>query len=202
MGLSGLVSQNGTVTAKAAGTANITVSTINGQTAVCKVTVKSNKIAVKSVTLSLKKTTLGVKEKFTLKATVKPSNATNRKVKWTTSKSSVATVNSKGVVTAKKKGTAKITATADGKKAACTITVKAAPSKVSLNARKATGKTYQIKAKLPKNTASYKMTYSTSNKKVATVSSSGKVKGLKKGTAVITVKTFNGKKAKIKITVK
>ena len=176
MGLSGLVSQNGTVTAKAAGTANITVSTINGQTAVCKVTVKSNKIAVKSVTLSLKKTTLGVKEKFTLKATVKPSNATNRKVKWTTSKSSVATVNSKGVVTAKKKGTAKITATADGKKAACTITVKAAPSKVSLNARKATvkrGKTYQIKAKLPKNTASYKMTYSTSNKKVATVSSSG-----------------------------
>ena len=199
------VSQNGTVTAKAAGTANITVSTVNGKTAVCKVTVKPKKIAVKSITLSQKKATLGVKEKLALKAAIKPSNATDRKVKWTTSKSSVATVTSKGVVTAKKKGTAKITATADGKKAVCTIIVKAAPKKISLNARKATvkrGKTYQIRVKLPKNTASYKVTYSTSNKKVATVSSAGKVKGLKKGTAMITVKTFNKKRATIKIMVK
>ena len=199
------VSQNGTVTAKAAGTANITVSTVNGKTAVCKVTVKPKKIAVKSITLSQKKATLGVKEKLALKATVKPSNATDHKVTWTTSKSSVATVTSKGVVTAKKKGTAKITATVDGKKAACTIIVKAAPKKISLNAKKATvkrGKTYQIKVKLPKNTASYKVTYSTSNKKVATVSSAGKVKGLKKGTATITVKTFNKKRATIKVTVK
>ena len=83
--------------------------------------------------------------------------------------------------------------------------MKKAPSKITLNAKKKAvkkGKTYQLKVKLPKNTASNKITYSTSNKKVATVSASGKVKGVKKGIATITAKAFNGKKAKIKITVK
>lgn len=199
------VSQSGKVTAIKAGTATITVTSVNGKKAACKVTVKAARIAVKSVKLNLKKATVGKGEKITLKATVSPSNATSKKVTWKSSKTSVAKVSSKGVVTARKGGTATITATADGKKATCKITVKAAPKKITLAASKKTikrKKTFQIKVKLPKNTASYKMTYSTSNKKVATVSSSGKVKGLKKGTAVITVKTFNGKKAKIKITVK
>ena len=64
------------------------------------------------------------------------------------------------------------------------------------------GKTFQIKVKLPKKTASNKITYTSSKKKIASVSSKGKIKALKKGKAVITVKTFNGKKAKITITVK
>ncbi len=201
------VTQAGKVTAKKAGTATITVASVAEPSvkATCKVTVKAAVVAVKKVTLKPTKATLGVKEKLTLKATVTPSNATSKKVTWKSDKKSVATVSSKGVVTAKKTGTAKITATAGGKKATCKITVKKAPSKLTLNARKKTvkkGKTYQLKVKLPKNTASNKITYTTSNKKVATVSSAGKVKGIKKGTATITAKTFNGKKARIKITVK
>ena len=58
-----------------------------------------------------------------------------------------------------------------------------------------------IKVKLPKNTASCKITYKTSNKKVATVSASGKVTAKKKGKATITVTTFNKKKATLKIAV-
>ncbi len=198
------VDQSGKVTAVKAGTATITVKAANGASASCKVTVKAPTVAVKKVKLGKTKLTLGVKEKFTLKATVSPSNATSKKVTWKSDKKSVATVSSKGVVTAKKAGTAKITATAGGKKATCKITVKKAPSKITLDKKKTIkkGKTYQLKVKLPKNTASNKITFSTSNKKVATVSSAGKVKGLKKGTAVITAKTFNGKKAKITITVK
>ncbi len=199
------VAQDGTVKALKAGTATITARTANGKSASCKVTVKAAVVAVKKVTLGKTKLTLGVKEKFTLKAKVTPSDATSKKVTWKSDKTSVATVSAKGVVTAKKAGTAKITATAGGKKAACKITVKKAPSKITLNAKKKAikkGKTYQLKVKLPKNTASNKITYSTSNKKVATVSASGKVKGVKKGTATITAKAFNGKKAKIKITVK
>lgn len=201
------VTQAGKVTAKKAGTATITVASVAEPSvkATCKVTVKAAVVAVKKVTLKPTKATLGVKEKLTLKATVTPSNATSKKVTWKSDKKSVATVSSKGVVTAKKTGTAKITATAGGKKATCKITVKKAPSKLTLNAKKKTvkkGKTYQLKVKLPKNTASNKITYTTSNKKVATVSSAGKVKGIKKGTATITAKTFNGKKARIKITVK
>ncbi len=195
----------GKVTAKKAGTATITVTSADGPTATCKVTVKAAAIAVKKVSIGKTKLTLGVKEKFALKATVSPSNATSKKVTWKSDKKSVATVSSKGVVTAKKAGTAKVTATAGGKKATCKITVKKAPSKITLKETKKTikkGKTYQLKVKLPKNTASNKITYTTSNKKVATVSASGKVKGVKKGKATITAKTFNGKKARVKITVK
>ena len=151
-----------------------------------------------------KKLTLGQKEKLTLKATVKPSKA-SQKVTWKSSKKSVVEVKN-GKITAKKPGKATITVkTKNNKKAQCTITVKKAPKKISLNAKKKSlkkGKTFRIKVKFPKNTYSYKLTYSSNKKKIATVSSQGVVKAKKKGTAVITVKTFNGKKAKLTIKVK
>ena len=72
------VSQTGKVTAKKVGTAVITVASVDsGVKATCKVTVK---IPVTKVKLNKKKLTLGLKEKITLKATVSPSKATNKKV--------------------------------------------------------------------------------------------------------------------------
>ncbi len=196
--------KNGKVTAKKAGTATITVSSKENDKikATCKVTVK---IAVTKVKLNKSKLTLGTKETFDLKATITPKNATNKKVSYKSSKKTVATVSSKGKIKALKKGKTTITVTVDGKKATCVVTVKAAPKKITLNAKKKTlkkGKTFQLKVKLPKNTASNKITYKTSNKKIATVSSKGKIKAVKKGKATITVTTFNKKKATIKITVK
>lgn len=204
---------NGKVTAVAVGTTTITATAADGKSANCTVTVKAagtntDTVRVSGITLNKKKLTLGAGEKFTLKATVKPNNATNKTVQWTTSNKKAVTVDKGKVATNKKlKKTTKvtITAAADGKKASCTITVKAAPKKVTLNAKKKTlkkGKTFQIKAKLPKNTASYTIKYKSSNRKVATVSAKGKVKAVKKGKATITVTTFNKKSAKIKITVK
>ncbi len=204
---------NGKVTAVAVGTTTITATAADGRTANCTVTVKAagtnaDTVRVSGITLNKKKLTLGAGEKFTLKATVKPNNATNKTVQWTTSNKKAVTVDKGKVDTNKKlKKTTKvtITAAADGKKASCTITVKAAPKKVTLNAKKKTlkkGKTFQIKAKLPKNTASNTIKYKSSNRKVATVSAKGKVKAVKKGKATITVTTFNKKSAKIKITVK
>lgn len=196
----------GKVTAKAAGTANITATAADGKSAKCKVTVKSV-TRVSKVTLNKKSVTLGSGEKFTLKATVTPSKAANKKVKWS-SNSKKASVSQKGVVTAKKVKKATkvtITAKADGKSAKCTVTVKPAPKKITLNAKKKTlkkGKSFQIKVKLPKNTASNSIKYKSSNKKVATVSVKGKVKAVKKGKATITVTTFNKKNAKITFTVK
>ncbi|WP_180272727.1 family 43 glycosylhydrolase [Konateibacter massiliensis] len=160
------------------------------------------------VTLNTKKITLGVKETYSLTAEVTPSNASaeTKKVTWKTSNSKIATVSANGKITAKKTGKVKITATTgNGKTATCTVTVKTAPSKISLNATNKTlkkGKTFQIKVTLSKNSASNKITYTSSNKKVATVSASGKIKAIKKGTTTITVKAFNGKSQKIKITVK
>ena len=197
------VTSSGKVTAVAAGSTTITATTADGGfKATCRVTVK---IPVTKVTLNKTKLTLGAKEKFTLKATITPKNATNKKVTWTSSKKSVATVSTKGVVTAKKAGKATISAKIDGITKKCVVTVKKAPTKITLNAKSKTlkkGKKFQIKVKLPKNTASNKITYKTSNKKVATVTSSGKVTAKKKGKATITVTTFNKKKATLKITVK
>lgn len=159
-----------------------------------------------SVKLSKKKLKIGVGEKVSLKASVLPA-AASQKVTWKTSKKSVVTVSAKGKVTGKRPGTATITATAEnGKSVTCKITVKKAPKKLTFkNGKEKTlkkGKTLKLRVKLPNKTASYKVTYRSSKKAVASVSAKGVVKARKKGTAVITAKTFNGKKAKITIRVK
>lgn len=87
------------------------------------VTVEAKTIKVTSVAVSPKTLNLEVGQTGTLTATVKPDNATNKTVTWTTSNDKVATV-ANGVVTAVGKGTATITAAADGKTATCTVTVK------------------------------------------------------------------------------
>lgn len=167
---------------------------------------KKENIKVQSVNISKKKINVGVKDEFTLKATVKPSNATDGKVIWKSSNPQKASVTQKGVVKGKKKGTVTITATAGDKVARCKVTVKNAPKKITLNAKNKTlkkGKTFQIKVKkkTPKNSVSNKMTYKTSNRKVATVSKTGKIKGIKPGRAKITVISCN-KKAKAIIKIK
>jgi len=85
------------------------------------------KIKVKSIKLNKKKITLKRKQSIKLKATIKPKNATNKKIKWTSSNKKVVKVNSKGKITALRKGRAKIYAKAkdgSGKKAVCIVTVK------------------------------------------------------------------------------
>ena len=163
-------------------------------------------VPVAKVALNVSKLTLGVKETFRLRADVAPANATDKRVKYQSSNAKVVSVGSStGKLTAKKTGKAKITVTVGKKKAVCKVTVKKAPKKIALNAKAKTlkkGRSFKIKAKLPKNTASHKLTYKSSKKSVAAVSASGVVKAKKKGSAVITVTTFNKKKAKLKIKVK
>ena len=160
---------------------------------------------VTKVKVNVKKLTLGVGETYTLKATALPANAANKKLRYSASNKKI-TVNSKGKVTAKKTGSAKITVkSSNGKKATVQVTIKKKPTKIRLNAKTKTiwaGWNFQIKAKFPKGTASNKLTYTSSRRAVASVSSTGKVTARKKGTAIITVKTYNGKKAKMKIIVK
>lgn len=87
------------------------------------ITLKAKTVAVTSVAVSPKTLNLEVGQTGTLTATVKPDNATNKTVTWTTSNDKVATV-ANGVVTAVGKGTATITAAAGGKTATCKVTVK------------------------------------------------------------------------------
>lgn len=128
-------------------------------------------------------------------------------VTYKSSKTSIATVNSNGKITAKKVGSTTITAQlSTGKTATLKVKVKKAPSKISLTpSSKKTiriGKTLKLKTTLSTNSASNKLTFTTSNKKIVTVSSNGRIKAKKRGTSIITVKTYNKKRASIKITVK
>ena len=121
--------ENGLVTAVSAGTATITVTTVDqSKTATCEVTVAAATVPVTGVTLSQNQASLyynRTPNTLTLTATVAPDNATNRAVTWASSNPSVAKVEN-GVVTALACGTAVITATAadgSGASASCTVTV-------------------------------------------------------------------------------
>ena len=114
------VDSNGKVTAKQVGTATITVKTANGKTASCNVTVQA---VPTSVSLNKTSLTLDVSKSYTLAKTVSPSNAVTSYT-WSSSNTSVATVDGNGKVTAKKAGTATITVkTSNGKTATCKVTV-------------------------------------------------------------------------------
>ena len=113
------VDNTGKVTAVYAGNTTITVSA-SGKTATCLVTVV---IPVESVTLNKPSLTLTEGTSETLTAEINPSDATDKKVTWTSSNTAVATVDSNGKVEAKAIGTATITATCGGKSATCSVTV-------------------------------------------------------------------------------
>ena len=120
------VDTSGLVTAVGAGTATITVTTVDGgYKDTCPVTVTAAPIPVSDVSLNKDSLALGVGDTETLTATVAPDNATNQAVTWTSSNPSVATVKN-GVVTAVAPGIAVITATTqDGNHTAtCAVTVR------------------------------------------------------------------------------
>ncbi len=195
---------NGKITAKGAGTATITAKTVNGKTATCKVTVKNPTINVTDIKLNTTRTWLGRGESYQLNATVSPSNATNKKITWTSSNNNIATV-SNGKVTAKKDGTVTITAkTSNGKTATCKITVQPPASKISLN--KSTlylgvGEKFQLTSSVQSGTASAKRGFSSSNNNICYTSGKGLLTAKKAGTVYVTVKTFNGKTAQCKVVV-
>lgn len=144
--------------------------------------------------------TLGVGEK------VKVTMGSASKETYKTSNDKIVTVTEKGIVKAKKVGKAQITATDEkGNTKTYVIMVKKAPKKVKVNFAKKTmkkGKKATIKVSFVKGEYSSKNTFQSSNKKVATVSGKGVISARKKGTCRITVKTYNGKKAVIKIIVR
>ena len=165
-------------------------------------------IAISSISLDKTSLTLTEGESATLAATVKPDNATNKTVSWTSSNSSVATVDASGKVTAVAEGTATITAKAGDKTTTCSVTVKkktVAVSSVSLDKTSlelTVGETATLVATVIPDIATDKtVSWSSSSSSVATVDDSGKVTAVAKGAAIIMAKAGD-KTAVCSVTVK
>lgn len=199
-----LTVSNGKITAKNTGTAMVVAKGLNGSKANCMVTVRN---APNSISLNKTNLTLGIGETYDLDSRL-PKNTASFSVKYSSDNSSTASVVSAGgLVTAKKEGTATITATTyNGKKVNCTVTVKKAPKTMSLNKTKITlgvGETYDLDSYLPSGTAAHNIKYTSNNSNLASVvSAGGLVTAKKEGTTTITATAYNGVKVQCTVTVK
>ena len=198
------ITQKGIVTAKAEGAAIVTATTVDGRlVAVCTVVVR--KVPVTGVILDKTSSSIEKGKSIALKASITPTNATNKLVTWESSNSSIASVDSKGVVVGKSAGEVRITVTTkEGNfKAICVITVKDSKNtnngifslrlnKTSIQIKE--GKFEQLNPIItPGNLKKIDLIWKSSNEKIATVNKEGRVFGKTKGNVVITVTTKDGK---------
>lgn len=201
------VSNSGLVTAVAEGNTTIT-ATAGGKSATCSVTVSKGIIAVTSVELNKTSLELVEGESETLTATVKPDDAMDKTVTWTTSDASIATVEN-GKVTAVKEGETTITASVGSKSMTCKVVVVKkviAVESIALNKTEIILSTWEAETLIatvsPSDATDKTITWSSSNTSIATVDGNGKVEtNYKEGFATISAKV--GKKtATCSVTVK
>ena len=167
-------------------------------------------VEVTGIQIDRKEISLNEGETAQLQATVLPSDATNKSVEWASSKTSVATVSSSGLVTAVSEGVSTIVASAGGMSATCSVTVMKKTinvTSVSLNKSELSltkGNTETLIPTVnPTDATDKTVSWSSSNTSVATVSSTGTVMAIAVGTATVTVTTNDGgKTASCSVTVK
>ena len=200
------VSDGGLVTAVAEGTATITASA-GGKSATCTVTVSKKNVPVSSVTLDRYSLALVEGEYTVLVATVTPSDATDKEVKWSSSNPKAASVDANGTVRALAEGETVVTASAGGKSATCAVTVSKKVievTSVTLSqdaAEMLIGEKVQLRATvLPSDATDKTVTWASSKQSVATVSDDGLVTAVAEGTATITA-SAGGKSATCTVTV-
>lgn len=204
--VSGVTNKGFKVTAnsKMTGNTTINITTTTGLSANVLVFVQKGTIKTKNIRGLAKSVSVVKGKTVTLKPTLEPVTSPE-KITYSSSNKKVATVSANGVVKGVKAGTAKITVKSGSKTAVVTVKVTGVKttklSGVPTTKTVARGKSFKIKAvATPKNTDE-KITYTSSNKKIVTVTAAGVVKGLRKGTVTITVRS-GSKKMICKVTVK
>ncbi len=200
------VDQKGRVTTLSAGKTTIKVKTKDGGfKAKCKLTVVDQIVHPTGISLNKTSASLVKGKTLKLKATVEPSDASDKTVKWKSSDNFVASVDSNGLVTALTPGKATITVTTKdgGLTAVCKITVKSPPEPVKVTGVSVgpselvirVGQSQSLKATVkPSDATNKKVTWTSANTAIATVDESGFVTGVKAGTTFIKVKTDDGSK--------
>lgn len=192
------VDSNGVVTSKNSGSTIITATTHNGLKTEFFIEVET---PVTNITLNSNEINLNPGGTFKLDATVNPSNASNKNIKWISANESIATVDQSGNVTADVAGTTYISAvSADGKVVAtCTVNVSkpvvTKPAKVKIKSAKKKGKKVTLKWKKISDAAGYVVYMKTNSGKFKAVKT---VKKAKKVKAVISLKKGNKYSFKIR----
>ena len=206
---------DGTIYGVKAGKAFITVTTNDGQSEQCTVTV--NNIEIDTISLDEESVNIKVGSSIILKTSITPTNATNKNIIWSSSNTNILEVID-GYVKAKKAGTAVVFATtSNGKQAKCTITVgdisnnsnnnnNKPITNIKLNYNGTTmAKTELIQLETiitPSDATDKKITWSTSNENIVMVSKKGQIYAKSVGKATITAKSNNGIKVSVIVTVK
>lgn len=195
------IDASGLATALAPGEVTVTATAYNG---VKKSGVISIIADVHQLVLSAQSVSIGAGDSWTL--TYQFNEGASGKVSFASSDESIAAVSQKGEIRALKAGVAVITAeTENGVKASCVVTVASAPSAVRLSAARGelgVGESLQLQAEIAPAGTVGSLSYASGNSKVLSVSEDGVVTGKRAGSAEITVKTYNGREAKLSLTVK
>ena len=203
------VDQSGNVKAVGKGTAWIT-ATANGNSKLsksCKITVKN---APQKITLTKGILTIGVGESYTLGSSVNEGAACSKRT-YRTSNSSIVKMTRtdwNGVFYGVKPGVAYVTVrTYNGKESTCKVTVKAAPTSVTISKKALTlrvGQTASLSCSIPSDSGCATRTFRTSNSNIVKMTKTnwtGDFKAIAPGTAYVTVRTYNGKESSCKVTV-
>ncbi len=207
------VTETGTIIAKSAGTSTITATARDGSGVTTNMTVTVTKgsnppteIEVTSVTLDKNKLSLTKGEAYTLKATLAPTNATNKNVEWKSENEAIATVTADGTVTAKSAGTVNIKVIALGNKnitATCTVIVtdELSPEVVPVTGVKLDREKVRLRQGRkdtltaivePHNATHQDVTWKSANPSIVSVDKHGNITAHSKGETIITVKTKEG----------
>ena len=202
------VDQSGSVKAVNKGTAWITARDQKGTEKSCRINVKN---APESVRISKSIISIGTGESGDLSSIIPEGSAASLRT-FRTSDSSIVRMtktNWTGEFTAVKTGTAWVTVrTYNGKEASCRVTVKKAPKSVNISKKTLTlglGESYSLSSSVPADSASGSRSFRTSDSRIIRMTKTnwtGDFIAVKEGTAWVTVRTFNGKEASCRITVK
>ena len=164
-------------------------------------------MAATGIRLSATSVNIGVKETYSgLTVTALPAGSALPTVTWRSDNEKIVRVDKNGAITGVKVGTANVFAKIEGgQEVSCAVNVMKGPKKLIISTSKITlggdGMTTQLTYKMPAGVASNSFTWASSNPNVATVDQNGLVTTVGAGKATITVKAYNGKGGKCKVTV-
>ena len=194
-----VVTSDGKIYGNGAGTATVTATAANGRQVSAKVTVTELAITPRSGIR------VGAGEKLTMKASYLKGIHQAKIVRWKTSNKKQAGVSGKGVVKTKKAGYVTITAVgANGYEGKAVVHILKAPYRIKAKKKMTLkrGKKKKLHYSIPKGCCATKVSFKSSKKSIAAVTKDGILRAKKRGTCTVAIKAYNGKKAKIKVTVK